>query len=109
VAEQRRRHGPDLHEVGRLRVAVARALRLHERSADDDARDVVLADLVDDRGEIREALDRDVGPDRPPDRIEQVRQLEQQAATTTRPRPKRDQDLLLAGLSGEVALTESLA
>ena len=68
----------------------------------------VPTDLLHDRGQGRQLVDRHVRADRVADGVEQVGQLEQQAAATRRLVAQGEQDLLLACLPGEVALADRL-
>ena len=69
---------------------------------DDDADHRVVAGLVQGRGEGRELVGRQVRPDGRPDRLEQVRQLPEQAAARGRLLAQGRQDLLLPGGPREV-------
>ncbi len=109
LREESGRDRRDRREIGLLRVAVARRLRLDQRRPDDDARQVLVADVLHDRGQLREAIGRQIRADRLADSGEQIGELEEQASAPRRPVAQRDQDLLLARLAGEVALAEPLA
>ena len=66
-------------------------------------------DLVDERRQLWQALDRQVRPDGRADRVEQLGEPEQERPVLRRRGAERHQDLLLPGGSGEVALAERLA
>ncbi len=69
----------------------------------------IVIDLVDDRGEVREPLHRDVGGDEVAHELQQFGQLPQQRPILGHGIAQREQDLLLSAGPGEVALARALA
>ncbi len=104
--EEGRGHGQDpvdLRELDRAVLVLAGLGRVDQRIADDDPDDPLRRDLPGQHGQVGQPLGRQVGRDGLAHRFEQARQAEQGTALDHL-RAEGQQDLLLAGLAGEVGL-----